>query len=70
MRMYSEQMRVYSNSKSTFIGLNFHLLTDCRVHNIRKQRSIIIKPETSQGSVPQRKTDIRLIIAVWCQITA
>ena len=34
--------------------LNSHLLTDSKAHNAKKQRSIIIKHETSQGSVPER----------------
>ena len=37
--------------------LNLHLLTDSKAHNARNQRSIIIKPEIVQGSVPRRKTE-------------
>ena len=51
---------VKKKSNNTFIALNLHLLTDCKADNNRKQRSIIIKPETSQGSVPWRKTETRI----------
>ena len=48
-----------SNSNSTFIVLNLRLFTDSWAHNPRKQKYIILKPETSQVIAPQRKTEAR-----------
>ena len=42
-----------SNSNSSFIAPNLHLLRDSKVQNTRKQ------PETLQGSAPLRKTETR-----------
>ena len=43
-----------TNSNSTYMVINPHLLTDFKAHNTKKQRTIIIKADTLPGQ-PHRE---------------
>ena len=58
-KLHSTAIYCNNNCNSTLNMLNLQLLTDSKAHNIRKQRYIIIKPETSKGLGSRKKTETR-----------